>query len=282
MTQTNHSMAMLQRWSDEESRAKLIQGMRDRTGERRRLICQLASEGVLVKEISVRSATTVQNVNRILFRGGVKPVRVRYRRTATEQDVLRRRTMEQRYSDGVDVDAIALEMGISRARVQTVLKEAGFKLIFKHWNANPERIAAIVKMGMDGVSHNEIAQHFQITTCRVSDVLCDHGIRMKYPKEKRADGYSLDSQGYLWTRIGDDDPMASMRLRNGTISVHRLVMARQLGRPLLKTESVHHINGVRDDYRPENLELRQGKHGTGVVMCCLECGSRKIGHCPLT
>lgn len=56
---------------------------------------------------------------------------------------------------------------------------------------------------------------------------------------------------------------------------HRVVMERRLNRKLVKGESVHHINGVRDDNSDGNLELwigspRYGQRAKDIK--CPHCG----------
>lgn len=65
----------------------------------------------------------------------------------------------------------------------------------------------------------------------------------------------MSAGDYVLLKLLPDDPFYAMASSQGIIREHRLVMARHLNRPLMTKEVVHHINGVRDDNRIENLQL---------------------------
>lgn len=60
-----------------------------------------------------------------------------------------------------------------------------------------------------------------------------------YPRRYIRNGYVL-----LVLKVGDKEK-----------AEHRIIMEKILGRKLFKHENVHHLNGIKDDNRPENLEL---------------------------
>lgn len=226
-------------------------------------------------------------------------------------EISRKQELLDRYVTGESIANLLADFGTSNATIFKTLKKMGANMRF----AKGERdiSAAQVDIIRAGVIANEpiyiIAKvagmhgdtvKREIGRMGLSDAYFSDESRNERAKRRGAPGVKrlnvnrshlkgehapawrggriVSDGGYVKVRPADDENPAMLPMQDsrGYILEHRLVMARNLGRSLEAHESVHHINGDPSDNRLENLQLRSGKHGTGVIHECLDCGSRNI------
>lgn len=190
-----------------------------------------------------------------------------------------------RYEAGASVAALAKQYGCTAPTIRNAILRGGGGLrrpgVSKFWT--DELIAWVVSQYLTDRSQQSIADELGVSQTAISGRLRQAGAippatRLFGPDHHSwVDGRTMRAPGgYVWVTPFEEDLPYCTPTSNGYVLEHRLVMGRALGRKLRKSETVHHINGRQSDNRLENLQLRQGKHGSGVVMVCNSCGSHDV------
>ena len=179
----------------------------------------------------------------------------------------------------VTVRSLSAEFGLSEGAVSKLLRRSGHSARRNEWT--PDREQWVVRQYQAGQSQQQIADQLGVTQSVVSNRLRAAGFVLKRPAARGADhgswkGGRVVMGGYVYLRPTAADLAYCRPNVTGYVAEHRLVMGRAMGRPVTGNETVHHINGDRTDNRPDNLQLRQGQHGNGVLMKCNECGSHDV------
>lgn len=75
-------------------------------------------------------------------------------------------------------------------------------------------------------------------------------------QNRKPETWWTNSKGYIEGKVWISGKQVRMKK-------HRWIYEQYLGRPLMPTENIHHVNGNKQDNRLENLQLMQhGQHST--------------------
>lgn len=192
--------------------------------------------------------------------------------------------MAKRYESGESLASIAKDYDCHPGNIRFLLLGQDVELRKTGRPSIPEwRLEWIRKQRESGATYVEIADKLDLQPQHIR-ALCRK--RIGLPPAKRDSGAQHHAwkggritnhhSGYVYVFVEPDDPLYCMATANGYAPEHRIVIARTLGRPLRKDETVHHLDGDKANNAIGNLQLRQGNHGKGIVMTCNTCGSHDI------
>lgn len=236
------------------------------------------------KEVISRLSVGRDRVRKALRRAGVNTVANRVARSRTFDEATASELLRL-HNEGQTPTELMRKFGGSYMNVRRAIERAGGTIVATRLHITVEKRRRVIVLREARWGIGRIAVEVRLGRATVRRILRESGTgKPNYKRSLSAHwkgGRRLTAQGYIAVTLELDDDFVGMANIKGQVMEHRLIMARHLGRLLLPTESVHHINGNRTDNRIENLQLRQGQHGSHIVMCCRDCGSQNVGPAPI-
>ena len=247
-----------------------------RKRERATRAVEMYRRGTPCEKIALTLGCSISGVYDYLREAGIKTDRGRTLRKLTDDQ------MEQlsiAYREMKPIAQLCEMFGVSRPTIYSALQRRGESLIgsgrLRHFT--PEQIADMTARWEAGESQSDIAAAHRTSRMAIRRELAAAGVDVAARPQPTGEhhwswrGGRALFRGYwhIWLPIAH--AYHSMVNSTGYVAEHRLVMAEHLGRPLLSSERVRHIDGDKQNNRLENLRLARGPR-----MVCADCGSANI------
>lgn len=157
----------------------------------------------------------------------------------------------------------------------------GPRSTWKTTKLKPEDAPLVVsEYATSNVSRKALADKFGTYPQEIDKALTEAGVAIRDGRTRRGPecpvyktGRYVGQDGYVRIWTPDGSLGATMRNSRNYALEHRVVMAETIGRPLRRSERVHHRNGDKADNRLKNLELWEESHPPGQR-------SGEKPHCP--
>lgn len=170
-----------------------------------------------------------------------------------------RQEAARRYENGESSLAIAPDFGVSPGCLLRILKRQGVRTrTLSEAQFAIRSPATAIELYGRGLSAERVATLLGVSAGAVRNALLANGTKLRPRSFYRRDrssrwrgGRSVHEAGYILLYRPEHPRSAP----NGYVREHILVMEAVLGGPVPDGFDVHHRNGVKDDNRPENLEV---------------------------
>ncbi len=249
--------------------------------EKREAVVKDYQDFCTYNELAEKYDLTRSLVEGIIERSGVKKRGLHLKRLTPDKQL----ELIELYKNGESAENLKEKFGISDYVMREIVRENGVKIRPKggpSYRMKDVNLAKeCIEMWKNGYTQTQIGAIKNLNQRTVSKLIKtyidkDEYVKLSGRNLRFSEGRIKQSDGYMAVSIDKDNPYFCMSYSGGYVLEHRYVMAKHIGRPLERKETVHHLNGDRSDNRIENLQLMSGGHPKGQKFVCCDCGSHNV------
>ena len=151
------------------------------------------------------------------------------------------------YNEGLSLNKISLKSGCCSQTVSDHLNSLGVETNTRIIDNNIKE--QWPQLYLDGLSYEDISKKFKCANMTVYNYIKKSGIKTRSNREShigKGKGWRVDDNGYV---------RCTRKWSNCNRFMHRIIMEKYLGRKLLSSEIIHHINFDKLDNKLENLQI---------------------------